>query len=341
MKRLRQAVCLLIVAVLALGLAEGAAALTKEETIAAFEAAALALQTPARQGMETGTYALHPGESAFVPDVAPDITPFDAELAAAKPVAEGSFESSDEQVVTVDARGLMTAVSQGNAAITYHKAAGDVTYQVTVSESTPTELAKSMAYVALQEFYNTKRAKLPKYNKYAKWYYGKKNEVGWCSVFGIWCANAAGNNPIKEKEAAEIPEEATLYLREGQVGNQYDGFLALDRFSGVPAVGYMVIYADMSNAYRTTHIGVVVDVQDRGGGLYQVTTVEGNMSNSVKGYRYLYDSNADNHLVGVEKGLKLKNNMSQLPPEEQTDPLFQYELHTDHWSVFGFCQTWK
>ena len=81
----------------------------------------------------------------------------------------------------------------------------------------------------------------------------------------------------------------------------------------VPKPGYLVIYADMSNAYRTVHIGSVTDVQDLGDGLYAVTTVEGNMSNSVKSYSYVYDSNKPNHMVGVEEGLKLQNNMSELP----------------------------
>ena len=100
------------------------------------------------------------------------------------------------------------------------------------------------------------------------------------------------------------------YLREGQVGNQFDGFMDMGRFVGVPKPGYLVIYVDMSNAYRTVHIGSVTDVRDMGGGVYAVTTVEGNMSNSVKSYCYLYDSNKDNHLVGTEKGLKLQNNMA-------------------------------
>ena len=29
-----------------------------------------------------------------------------------------------------------------------------------------------------------------------------------------------------------------------------------------------------------------------------------------------------------------------LPEAEHTDPLSQYELHTDHWAVFGFGATW-
>lgn len=311
------------------------------EMNALFDAAASALLSPAEAAMESGRYTLHTGESAYVPPVAPPITPFDEAESAVYPKADGTFESSDESIVSVNQNGLMTAVSDGTARVTYHSAQGDVTLTVDVSEEAPSEIAKNMAYIARREFLQTRRARLPKYNKYAKWYYGKKNEVGWCSVFTIWCANAAGINPIKKGEAKDVPDEATLYLREGQVGNQFDGFSALDRFGGIPREGYLVIYADMSNAYRTTHVGIVVEAKDIGGGIYLVTTVEGNMSNSVKSYSYLYDSNLDNHLVGTEKGRKLQWNMSVVDKGEQTDPLVQYELHTDHWSVFGFCETWK
>ena len=97
----------------------------------------------------------------------------------------------------------------------------------------------------------------------------------------------------------------------------------------------------MKKAYRTTHIGSVTDVVDLGDGLYAVTTVEGNMSNTVKSYRYIYDSNKTNHYIGTENRNKLQYNMSVLPADMQTDPLVQYDLHTDYWSVFGFCQTWE
>ena len=82
-------------------------------------------------------------------------------------------------------------------------------------------------------------------------------------------------------------------------------------------------------------------MEELGDGRYVVTTVEGNVSNSVKSYRFIYDSSKANHLVGQTEGLKLQNNMEELPKDQQTDPLIQYELHTDHWSVFGFCETWE
>ena len=327
------ALCLLFSALTALA--------ANEEVNILFEQAAAALKPPAVLALEMGEYALHPGESAYVPSVAPAITPFDEAETQVFPPIQGTFSTTDDTVVAVDESGRMTALAEGAALVGYHTAEGDAFFLVMVSRETPTEIAKNMAFVAQREYYQVKKARLPKYNQYAKWYYGKKNEVGWCSVFGIWCANAAGANPIRAKEAKEVPDSETLYLREGAVGKQYDGFFALERFGAIPRIGYMVIYADMSNAYRTVHIGIVVDVKDLGGGIYQVTTVEGNMSNSVKSYCYLYNSNLANHRVGTEKGLKLQWNMSELGDAEQTDPLLQYDLHTDHWSVFGFCETWK
>lgn len=306
-----------------------------------FNQALGALQTPAEEALATGVYSLRLGDSAYMPAVAPAITPYDELAARVMPAVNGTFESDDPAVVAVDATGLMQGLAEGTAAVTYRAADGDVTCAVTVSGDAMPELAKAMVYVARREFYIVRRAKLPKYNKYAKWYYGKKKEVGWCSVFTIWCANASGNQPIQEEAAQTVAPQSVVYFREGQVGNQYDGFFSLGRFTGIPRPGYPVIYADLSNGYRTTHIGIVVDAVDQGGGLYRVTTVEGNMSNTVKSYCYLYDSNADNHTVGVEKGRRLQSNMIVLPESDQTDPLLQYKLHTDHWAVFGFGASWE
>lgn len=317
------------------------AAMAAEDRSALFDAALERLTTPAQQAELDGAYALHTGDSAYVPCVAPEITPFDRSEETVYPAVEGAFSSSDESVVTVTDAGLMTGEAPGEAVVTYHAPGGDRAYRVSVSDDALPELVKNYIYVLNREFYSVKRARLPKYNKYAKWYYGRKNEVGWCSVFTIYCANAAGADPVKVKALDAENPPMVQFLREGQVGRQYDGFLAMDRFVSVPKPGYLVIYADMSNGYRTVHIGSVTAVEDMGDGLYAVTTVEGNMSNSVKSYCYLYDSSKPNHMVGVEKGLKLQNNMSELPDQLHTDPLVQYELHTDHWSVFGFCQTWQ
>ena len=317
------------------------ASIAADDRDALFEEALQNLLTPAQQGEASGTYGLHTGDSACAPCVNPGIIPYDEQAEYAYPEIKGTFTSSDESIVTISEKGVMTGVAPGEATITCELADGIHTYQVTVGDDQLPETIKNYVYVLNREYYSVKRAKLPKYNQYAKWYYGRKKEVGWCSVFTIYCANASGNLPLGEKEVDTENPNMVQFFREGQVGNQYDGFWSLDRFVDVPKPGYTVIYADMSNAYRTVHIGSVTDVQDMGDGVYAVTTVEGNMSNTVKSYCYLYDSKKANNLILTEDRNKLQYNMAELPEDMQTDPLVQYTLHTDHWSVFGFGQTWK
>ena len=335
MNRLTRALCALAAVLMLLP-----ALAVAEDTDAQFAAALDALQTPNAVALATGEVTLRLGETAYVPTVAPEITPFD-QLPASLPAASGTFDSSDPAAVSVDGSGLMAALAEGTATVTHRAPAGDTAFTVTVQKDAMPERIKALIYVAKHEYYATRRARLPKYNQYAKWYYGKKKEVGWCSVFTIWCANASGTDPVQEEGLTAAPEGGVALFREGQVGNQYDGFQKLGRFVDVPRPGYLVIYGDLDNGYRTTHIGIVVDAADMGGGLYRVTTVEGNMSNTVKSYTYLYDSGKANNTVGVEKGKKLQRNMAELPQDQQTDPLMQYKLHTDHWCVFGFGATWQ
>ena len=323
-------------------LASSAMAITNEERDALFDQALAGLLTPDQMADETGMFGMHPGDTAYAPCVSPGVVPFD-EIGenGLQPTRSGVFTSSDESVVTVSADGLMTAVSEGEAEVVCLVDEEEYTYNVVVGEDQMPRLIHNYVYVLNREFYSVKRAKLPKYNQYAKWYYGRKKEVGWCAVFTIYCANAAGTDPLTLEEANYENPPTVQFFQQGQVGHQFDGFMDMGRFVSVPKPGYLVIYADMDNAYRTVHVGSVTDVKDLGDGKYAVTTVEGNMSNSVKSYCFLYDSNKPNNMVGTEKGLKLQWNMEELPEEMQTDPLVQYELHTDHWSVFGFGQTWK
>ncbi len=306
---------------------------------ALFAQAAAALLSPGEAGLASGTYTLRTGDSAYVPAVAPEITPFDKQ--AALPSAGGcTFRSSDTAVVTVDDTGLMTGVSEGSAAVTCTANGTDTVCTVTVANGAMPERVKAFVYVARREYLQNARARLPKANDYTRWYYRSAKEVGWCSVFTIWCANASGFDPVPDEDAAAFTNGEVLFLREGQVGNQYDAFAALNRFTGIPRPGYLVIYANCKNAYLVTHIGIVTEVTALPDGLYRITTVEGNMSNTVKCYTYLYDSLSSNHLLTADTRDGLLKNMSVVPAEAQTDPLTQYELSTETWTVFGFCATW-
>ncbi len=282
-------------------LCPSAMALSKEERNALYDERLGQLLTPNELADLSGMLGMHPGESAYAPCVSPGIVPFDEiPEGGLQPTKSGSFRSSDETIVTVDEQGLLTAVGEGEAEVVCVTDDGEFTYNITVSEDIPPQIIQNYIYVLNREYLSVKRAKLPKYNKYAKWYYGRRKEVGWCSVFTIYCANAAGTDPLTLKQADYENPPMVQFFQQGQVGHQYDGFWDMERFVSVPKPGYLVIYADMSNSYRTVHIGSVSDVQDLGAGKYAVTTVEGNMSNSVKSYCYLYDSNLPHNLVGSQ-----------------------------------------
>lgn len=317
-----------------------AAAATREEEKALFAQRLSELRSPAEAGMESGEYSLRTGNSAYFPHVSPGVIPFDQQAETPAPAPEGTFASDNEGVVTVSENGLMTAVAPGVATVCWQSPEGEKAVVVTVGDDLISEIGKNYVYVLNREYFSVARERLPKYNQYAKWYYRKKKEVGWCAVFTIYCANAAGFDPIKEADLDPEAPYTDIFFREGQVGNQYDGFHKLGRFVGIPKPGYTVTYVDMKKAYLTTHVGSVVAVEDRGDGIYAVTTVEGNMSNTVKRYTYLYDSNKSNHEITTDTRKHLQENMAMLPEEEHTDPLSQYELHTDHWAVFGFGATW-
>ncbi|MBN1777110.1 MAG: CHAP domain-containing protein [Clostridiales bacterium] len=305
---------------------------------ALFEAAAAAWLSPSESGQASGQYTLRTGDSAYVPAISPGIIPFDQETPAVS-VGNAVFETTDDQIVSVDAQGLMTGIEAGVATVIC--TIDDMTYfyGVTVEDDAMPEVVKNFVYIAKREFYLNKLEWLPRANQYSRWYYKSGKEVGWCSVFTIWCANAAGFDPIKEEDAKEIPDDQALFLREGYVSNQYDGFSRLDRFVGVPREGYLVMYANMRKAYLFTHIGIVTDVTPLNDGLYQVTTVEGNMSSSVKSYTYVYDSNLSNHHLTSKSREKIEANIFIVPDNERTDPLTQYET-TEDFTVFGFCATW-
>ena len=123
-------------------------ALADEERDALFEAALEGLLSPARQADLDRACSLHTGDSAYVPCVAPEITPYDEQDTTVYPPVSGTFDSSDESVVTVTEAGLMTGVSPGEATVTYRTAGGELTYRVTVSDEALPELIKNYGSTA-------------------------------------------------------------------------------------------------------------------------------------------------------------------------------------------------
>ena len=97
----------------------------------------------------------------------------------------------------------------------------------------------------------------------------------------------------------------------------------------VPKPGYLVIYG-VRQSTPYTHVAIVESVKALGGGLYELTTIEGNLNSTVRRLNYRYDANPKQPY----------RNMSVVPTDEITQENCQYTLQKDDWYVTGFCATW-
>ena len=176
--------------------------------------------------------------------------------------------------------------------------------------------------------------KLPKANEYTYWYYHDKRELGWCSVFQIWCAYHSGVRLIHYNLKEQLPEDAVFTAMEGRVGNVYKAFDKQGRWlsgteGAVPRPGYVVIYG-VRGSTPYTHIAIVESVTPLGGSLYELTTVEGNINSTIKRMNYRYDA----------RPAQPYYNMSVVPEAEITRQNCQYTLQKNNWYITGFGATW-
>ena len=167
-------------------------------------------------------------------------------------------------------------------------------------------------------------------NKYSYWQCGKgaKCDIGWCGAFLGYVFDTCGI-PMDEPNKSVPHEGGVPYsVRAAGVSKINKGFDKMGRLSMVPRPGYLVVYGEQK-AYGYKHIGLVTDVDDLGGGVYLLKTVEGNMSNRIKRYCYLFDSNEP-----------IKN--TKPCPEEyrRTDGEINEYEHIKKWNITTFCQTW-
>ena len=297
-----------------------------------FERQLSQLKSPKELMMENGFAKVRVGDEFILPYANKEIIPTD-ERETFSFNKKLKINNSNPEVVSVNEFGLVKALNIGVSRIQIEENNKTTDFVVEVGTDNAPLSIQNLVYIGKREFLSNQMHRLPKYNQYAKWYYKKKKEVGWCSVFASYCVNAAGLNTFKYNtiNIDSVNKDYVFGLLEGQVGHQWDGYSSVNRFVDIPKPGYFVIYGNTKNAYKFTHIGLVVDVVNKGDGIYKITTVEGNMSNTVKCYSYLYDSKIKHP----------KKNISELPKSEQTNQLIQYKEHTGYWSVFGFCATWE
>ena len=207
------------------------------------------------------------------------------------------------------------------------------TYGLTFPEDMPLA-ARNFVLTARAEFEKNNWAKLPKNNEYTKWYYHDNREIGWCSVFQIYCAYHSGLQLIRYKQDVNVEPDACISAMEGRVGNVRLAFEEHGRWvdgteGGIPKPGYLVIYGVRAST-PYTHVAIVESVKEMGDGVYELTTIEGNLNSTVRRINYRYDATPKRQYY----------NMSAVPEDEITEENCQYKLQKDDWYVTGFCATW-
>ena len=207
------------------------------------------------------------------------------------------------------------------------------TYGLTFPEDMPLA-ARNFVLTARAEFEKNNWTKLPKNNEYTKWYYHDNREIGWCSVFQIYCAYHSGLQLIRYKQDVTVEPGECISAMEGRVGNVRLAFEEHGRWldgteGGVPKPGYLVIYGVRAST-PYTHVAIVESVKELGGDVYELTTIEGNLNSTIRRINYRYDATPKRQYY----------NMSAVPENEITEENCQYKLQKDDWYVTGFCATW-
>ena len=208
------------------------------------------------------------------------------------------------------------------------------TYDIEFPEEMPLA-ARNFVLTARAEFEKHPFEKLPKANEYTQWYYQDKREIGWCSVFQIYCAYHSGVQLIKYKQDATVEDGDVISAMEGRVGNVYYAFdqhgrwQQADKMEAIPRPGYIIIYG-VRGSTPYTHVGIVETVKELDDGKYELTTVEGNINSTIKRMNYIYDATPDQKYY----------NMSEIPEDQITRENCQYTVHKKDWYITGFGNTW-
>ena len=268
----------------------------------------------------------------------------------------GYWESDDPDVAEGDGQ-TITAYNEGCAVLTLVGEEGEFAVEVAVEaaqDSVPPAIRRAIE-IGLQEWRENLGRSLPrsdsnkpsKNNKYTTWW---GYDCGWCGAFANYCLDMAGV-PLEPsdtyKKVKPTADGEPHSLREAAVPKLDTGFENMQRITQTdPRPGYLVIYGrrdSKSNgktvsAYAFVHVGLITQVEDLGNGKFLLSTVEGNLSNQIKRFCYVYDANSPANKKKPD--LKANLNMSPAPEDRRTEADVQYEPHQSSWYVTEFCMTW-
>ena len=197
------------------------------------------------------------------------------------------------------------------------------------------ENIQQMLDIAYREWEELQGKKLKKSNKYTVWW--NRYEWEWCAGFTTWCMLEAGIPTELEPDILSEPEgsrEGAFCVRGSSPAKYLHSFLHMHRTTMMPRKGFVVIYGKKGKN-GSWHVGIVYDVQALGDGKYRLTTIEGNVKNSVWMFVHDYDMNTE----------KKPGNISLVPEEERTESdqaAFSYKYTYDDKDIYVnyFLMTW-
>lgn len=184
----------------------------------------------------------------------------------------------------------------------------------------PAEI-QAMLDIAYAEWETLGGEKLPDVNKFTEWR-GKGYKFEWCAGYVTWVMMEAGipmqelsdiRAAAKESDDGLFHVDGLYHCKEASPGKLLRAYQLMERATMIPQKGFIVIYGCSFN--KVIHAALVYDVEDLGDGKYRLTTLEGNIGDSIKMYIRDYDMNAE-----VNTNSKKSTNLSEVPEDERVIP---------------------
>ena len=209
----------------------------------------------------------------------------------------------------------------------------------------PPEIIQQVIDIAYNEWNTVAGKRLPKSNKYTKWW--NNYPWGWCAGFVTWCMLEAGVPQDYEEDILKREEgdfHGVYHCKGSSPSKLIHSYLHMHRTTKYPQKGFIVLYGEESNKW--VHVGIVCDVEALDNGKYRLTCIEGNMNNTVRMYIYDYDPEKE---YSIKRKYPDNSNISAVPQEERTGEesgFRTYNLHMKNknkkkpWYINCFLMPW-